>query len=151
MSGTCDGMNFTLSPITVATLPCESQNTENVILQHCRILPKEIASHVSQLHQSGQGIVCLKFTYLGCYSAMRVWNDSRRRRPEENAWCKLRLTMTRTLSMLRLTTGVTDWDHVCMLVVDSLNTYSDINVHLCDFSEHLGWSSYLTCIAHFKM
>jgi len=32
--------------------------------------------------------------------------------------------------------GVTIWDHVCMLVVDTLNTYSDMNVHLCDSPEH---------------
>jgi len=35
MNGTRAGMNFTHPPhpINVATLPCESQNTENVILQ----------------------------------------------------------------------------------------------------------------------
>jgi len=52
---------------------------------------------------------------------------------QKNAWCKLRLTLTRTLSMLRLTSGVTDWDHVCMLVVDTLNTCSEMNV---DSSEY---------------
>jgi len=32
-------------------------------------------------------------------------------------WCKLGLTLTKTLWMLWLTSGVTIWDHVCMLVV----------------------------------
>jgi len=35
MNNTCDSMNFIHPPhlINVAKLPCESQNTENVILQ----------------------------------------------------------------------------------------------------------------------
>jgi len=33
VNGTSDSMNFTPHLINVATLPCESQNTENVILQ----------------------------------------------------------------------------------------------------------------------
>jgi len=38
--------------INVATLPCEIQNSENVILQ--RILPKKIASNVYyMLHRNG--------------------------------------------------------------------------------------------------
>jgi len=41
------------------------------------------------------------------------------------------LTLIRTLSMLRLACGVTVWDHACMLVVDTLNTWWDMNVHLC--------------------
>jgi len=32
--------------------------------------------------------------------------------------------------------GVTVWDHVCMLVVDILNTCSDMNVRLYDSPEH---------------
>jgi len=39
--------------INVATLPCETQNTENVI--YSGILTKRIASDVSQLHKSGPG------------------------------------------------------------------------------------------------
>ena len=43
--------------INVATLPCESQNTENVIL--LREFTKENnASDVTQLHQSGPGSSC---------------------------------------------------------------------------------------------
>jgi len=33
--------------------------------------------------------------------------------------------------------GVTIWDHVCMLVVDTLNACSDIYVHLYESPEHL--------------
>jgi len=32
--------------------------------------------------------------------------------------------------------GVTIWDHVCMLMVDTLNTRCDMNAHLCDSPEH---------------
>jgi len=32
--------------------------------------------------------------------------------------------------------GVTIWDHVCMLVVETFNTCSDLNVHLYDSPEH---------------
>ena len=32
--------------------------------------------------------------------------------------------------------GVTIWDHVCMMVMDTLNAYSDLNVHFYDSPEH---------------
>jgi len=32
--------------------------------------------------------------------------------------------------------GVTILDHVCVLVVDTLNTCGDMNVHLCESPEH---------------
>jgi len=44
----------------------------------------------------------------------------------QNAWCKLRLTLNRKLSRLRLNSGTTVWDHVRMLVVDTLNTCCEI-------------------------
>jgi len=44
--------------------------------------------------------------------------------------------MTRTLSTLRLTSGITVHNHVCILVQDSLNTCSGMRVHLCDSPEH---------------
>jgi len=48
-----------------------------------------------------------------------------------------RLTQTRSDFDRNITdAGVTIWDHVCMLVVDILNTYSDMNVHLYDSPEH---------------
>jgi len=54
---------------------------------------------------------------------------------DEGQKVKLGLTLTRTLSVLRLTSGVTVWDHVCMLVADTLNTRSEMNVRLYDSSE----------------
>jgi len=48
-----------------------------------------------------------------------------------NAWCKLGLTLNGTLSTLRLTSGVTVWYHV--LVVDTLNTWSAMNVQKTSF------------------
>ena len=59
--------------ITVATLPCESQNTENVILQ--RYITKEHCTRcIIASSKLTRVIICLKFTYEGCYTAMRVWN-----------------------------------------------------------------------------
>ena len=55
----CHMQPYELHPpylISVATLPCESQNTENVTLQ--RDITKEIASDVSLLHQRGPGSSC---------------------------------------------------------------------------------------------
>ena len=46
----------------------------------------------------------------------------------ENAQCKLGLNLTRTSSTLRKTSSVAIKD-MCVLVVDTLNTRSDINVH----------------------
>jgi len=48
--------------------------------------------------------MCLIFTYLGCYTAMRVQNKGWWRRwpaKSKNVWLKLRLTLNRTLSTLR--------------------------------------------------
>jgi len=66
----------------VAALPCESQNTENVTSQ--QKITKENYINCRPIIVSSKWttvIMCLKFTYLGCYIAMRVWNDSWRRRP----------------------------------------------------------------------
>jgi len=35
-----------------------------------------------------------------------------------------------------ISAGVTIWDHVCMLVVDTLNACSDLNIRLYDSPEH---------------
>jgi len=126
-----DSMNFTLQPpsiTNVATLPCESQNTENVILQP--EITKTIAWNAPQLHQSGPGSSCalnLLIWVLYSNACMKRFKTSS---SCQNAWCKLGLTLTRTLLILRLTSCVTVWDHVCMLVADTLNTCSDMKVHL---------------------
>ena len=68
------------------------------------ILPKKIASSVLY---------------------MLHWNG-----PVKNAWRKFGLTLNRTLSRLRvrLTSGASVSDHVCVLVVDSLNICCEIHV-----------------------
>jgi len=87
--------------INVATLLCDSQNTENMALQ--RDITKENCIRcIIASSKWTMVIMCLKFTYLGCYTAKRVrnkdsWVTSTTR---ENAWCKLVLTLTRTSSML---------------------------------------------------
>jgi len=48
----------------------------------------------------------------------------------QNAWRKLRLTLNRTLSWLWLTSGMTIWDHVCVVVADTLNTCCKIVIYL---------------------
>jgi len=57
--------------ITVATLPCESQNTENVILQW-DINQENCIRCITASSKWTRVIMCLKFTYLGCYTATRV-------------------------------------------------------------------------------
>jgi len=67
--------------INVATLPCESQNTENVILQ-LDITKENCIICIIASSKWTRVIMCLTFTYLGCYTAKRVWNkDSWHRRP----------------------------------------------------------------------
>jgi len=64
--------------INVATLPCESHNTENVILQ--REITKENCIKCIIALSVDQGHHVLKFTYMGRYTSMHVWNDSWRQR-----------------------------------------------------------------------
>jgi len=66
--------------INVATLLCESQNTENVILQR-DITKENCIKCITASSRRTRVIMCLKFTYMGCYTAMHVWNDSRHWRP----------------------------------------------------------------------
>jgi len=54
----------------VAMLPCENQNTENVILQ-CYITKENcIKCIIASLKLTK--VMCLIFTYLECYAAMHV-------------------------------------------------------------------------------
>ena len=78
--------NVTLwsSPTSPATLPCESQNAECVILQQ-EITKESCIKCIIGIASAKWTtvIMCFKFTYLGCCTAMGrpIWNDSRRRRP----------------------------------------------------------------------
>jgi len=122
--------------IIVAMLPCESQNTENVIWQ-CDITQENcikcICIIIDQIDQGHVPYICL-FGVLcsnACTKQRFVTLTTC-----ENTWCKLCLTLNRTLSTLWLTSDTTVWDRVGLLVVDTLNTCSEINVHLCDSSEY---------------
>jgi len=67
--------------INVATLPCESQNTENVILQWDIIKDNCIRCIIASSKWT-RVIMCLTLTYLGCYTAKLARNkDSWHRRP----------------------------------------------------------------------
>jgi len=57
--------------INVATLPCESQNTENVILQR-EITKENCIKCITASSKWTRIVVCIKFTYVWCYTAMRV-------------------------------------------------------------------------------
>jgi len=52
---------------------------KNVILQR-EITKENCIKCITASLKWTRVIMCLKFTYLGCYTAMRIWNDSRHRR-----------------------------------------------------------------------
>jgi len=116
--------------INVATLPCESQNTENVILQ--RDITKEncIICIIASLKWT-RVIMCLTFTNSGCYTAKRVWeiHDI-----DELRKCLMQTCFDFDRNVIGV--SVTIWDHVCIIVVDTLNACSGLNVHLYDSPEH---------------
>jgi len=125
------------SPINVAILLGENQNTENVILQR-DITKENCITCISASSRWTRIIMSLKFTYLGCYTSVHIWNkDSWHRRPAKTFVANF-LTLTRTSLTLQLTSGVTTWDHGGggVLVVDTVNTRSELNVHLYDSREH---------------
>ena len=94
--------------INVVTLTCKSHNTENVILQ--REITKEN---------------CTK-----CISFIKV--DQGRFATSKTLYANLVWLWSLTLQMLRLAI----WDYVCVLVVDILNTRSEMNVRLHNSSKH---------------
>jgi len=85
--------------ISVATLPCESENTENVTLQ--RDITKEIASDVSLLHQRGPRSSCAwNLLIWVLYSKACMKQRFMTSMTCKNAWCKLGLNLVGTSSML---------------------------------------------------
>ena len=67
--------------INVATPPCESRSTENVILQ-LNITKEHYTRCIIASSKWTRVTMCLKFAYFGCYTTMCVWNkDSWHRRP----------------------------------------------------------------------
>ena len=71
MNSTCESMNLPPHLTNVATLPCENQNTKNVILQ--RDITKEncIKCIIASLNWT-RVIMYLTFAYLGCCTAKHV-------------------------------------------------------------------------------
>ena len=59
--------------INVAALPCESQNIENVVLQQ-EITTENCIRCIIASSRWTRVIMWLTFTYLGCHTAMCVWN-----------------------------------------------------------------------------
>jgi len=56
--------------INVATLPCESQNTKNVVLQQ-DITKENCITYIIASSKWTRAIMCLKFTYLACMKHRR--------------------------------------------------------------------------------
>jgi len=129
-------------PNYVAALPCESKNTENVVL-HRHITKENCIICIIASSEWTIFVMCLKFTYMGVLYSNAYMKRFMTSTTCKNAWCKLGLTLTRISSTLRLTSGVTIWYHVCVLV-DSLNTCSDMTVHFCHWPEHWNCQCYLT-------
>jgi len=112
--------------INVATIPCESQNTWK-----CNIT---VGYYQRKLHQTYRvrfiemDLYIIEFAVLcnnACTEQRFVTSVTCK-----NAWCKLGLTLNRTLSRLPLTSGATVWDHVYVVVADTLNTCCKIIVYL---------------------
>jgi len=84
-------------------------------------------------------IMCLKFTYMGCYTAKLAWNKDSWHR-----WPGPAKTLDGNLFWLWPEYHQCWWDHLrsCvyaglgLLVVDTLNACSDMNIHLYDSPEH---------------
>ena len=120
--------------ISVATLPCEIQNSENVILQ----LPMKVASNISyMIHRKGRVDYKIWGVVQQCMYKTKICDICDLQKCLTQTW----LTQNRTLSRLRLTSGATVWDHVCVLVVDTLNICCEIIVYLyCVVHQHILWN-----------
>jgi len=130
LNGTCDLMNFTISPNWCCyTTLWKSKHrkchiTADITKENC--IRCIIASSMCT-----RAIVYLKFTHTGCYTAKRARCMKQRFMTSttcENAWCNLCWLWPEHHRCWR--------DHLCMLVMDTLNTCSDMNVHLYDSPEH---------------
>jgi len=118
--------------IAVAALPCETQNTENVILR--RDITKEncIRCIISSSKWT-RVIMCLTFTYVG---VMQQSVYVTKIHEIDDLWKRL-MQICFDFDGNIIDAGVTIWDHVCMLMMDTLNSCADMNVHLYDSPEHL--------------
>jgi len=112
--------------INGATLPCESQNTENVILQRDVTKTKLQQMHYSFIKVDRPGSSCAFHLLIWgviqqnvCETKIHDIDDLRKRLMQT---C---FDFDRNI----INAGVTIWDHVCMMVVETLNACSDLNVH----------------------
>jgi len=69
--------------------------------------------------------MCLKFTYMGETKVHDI---------DDLQKCSTQTCLDFDWNIINA--DVTIWDHVCMLVVDTLDTCSDMNVDLYDSPEH---------------
>ena len=121
-------------------LPCKTEKTKNIILEHD--ITNIIASNISQFHRNGQGSCAFIYLFGVLCSNVCMKQRFMTLTTSKNTWCKLGLTLNRTLLMLQLTSGVTAWDHACMLVADTFNTCSEMNVHSYD-----SWKYFMKLLA----
>jgi len=113
--------------INAATLPCENRNSKSVILQWD--ITKE--NYIKRILYA-----CTEERYVTSVTC-------------KNAWRKLELTLNRTLSRLRLTSGATVWDHVCVLVADTLKTCCEIVYLYYVVHQNILWN-YQCNLVHLK-
>jgi len=121
--------------ISVSTLPCQSWNGKNVILQWD--LPKKIASNILYvLHQNGHVDYEIWGVMQQCMYRTKICDIYDLQKCLTQTWVDFE---HRTSLRLWLTSDATVWDHECVLVADTLNTCCMLNYCLfvlCGSSEH---------------
>jgi len=119
--------------INVATLLYESQNTENVILQWD--ITKDNCIRCTIASSKWTRVI------LKCALNLLIWGVIQQCMYQtkihdiDDLWKRLMQTCFEFDQNI-IDAGVTIWDHVCMLVVDTLNTRCGMNIHLYDPPEH---------------
>jgi len=111
----------------VATLPWESRNTENVILQWDITNGNCIQMYHSFIEKGS------------CALHLLIWAIMQQRMYETNniddLWKRLMQTWF-DFKQDVIDSTIGQWDHVCVLMADTMNTCSEVNDHLYDLSEH---------------
>ena len=110
--------------INVATLPCENKKRK------CNITAGNDQRKLHQMYHSfikvDQGHHVPEIYLYGCYTAKLAWSkDSWHRRSAKTLDANLfRMQTCFNFDRNIINAGVTVWDHMCVLVVDTLNTCS---------------------------
>ena len=115
--------------LNLATLPCEGQDTKNVILQQ-EIMKGNCMICIVALSMWTRIIMCLKFPYLGyIHTAVHVW-----KKPFltcENASCKLGLPLTSDI----IDTAIDQWrDRLRSCVRAGGGHFEHMLWHECSFT-----------------